>query len=97
MTAELNRVAAIATSAQLPCRTMRMRSGSTTPNPEVAALMGTNPSSQGRAMSRRGHVRSERTIVRGGAYKVGLKMGSTRLAVRGGAVGGGVRVSGQLL
>ena len=62
MTALLNRVAASATSAHVPCSVMRMMSGSTTPKPAVAALIGTNASSHGRANRRLGQVRSESAI-----------------------------------
>src|SRR5271157_2123875 len=62
MTALLYRVAATATSAHDPCRVIRIRSGSTTPNPEAAALIGMNARSHGRARNRLGQVRRERAI-----------------------------------
>jgi hypothetical protein len=68
ITAELNRVAASATSAQVPWRGIRIRSGRTTPNPAVAALIGTNASSHGRATSFAGQVRTETAIVRSRRY-----------------------------
>ena len=71
MTAALNSPAASATSAQPPWRSMRMRSGSATPNPDVAALTGMNAAIQGRARRRCGQVRTASVILRLGAKPAG--------------------------